>query len=108
MAFEATDILMCMHNHDAADARGDAAAAMHVRKKQTECARVHIRTRSHTPANTQQGCRQRVDVNSRMSAKFIRHICRQSHTHTQTNRNGDRVCVTMATAKPKGSLLKRS
>lgn len=30
MAFEATDILMCMHHHDVADASGDAATDAHI------------------------------------------------------------------------------
>lgn len=57
MAFEATDILMCMHNHDAADARGDTVTDTHMRAPPPppKNPKLSVRTYALALANTQQG-----------------------------------------------------
>lgn len=79
------------------------------------CIQTHIaRTHKHTHTRRQTLSRG-VHTKSRVEQYDVcqihtTHSLAAAHTHpdTHTNTNGDRVWVTMATVKPKGSLLKPS
>lgn len=88
-----------MHNHAVADTWTHTLTPTHP----------HIHITWHTHIHTA-GCTQRGDVNSMTCANSYT-VLASGHTYTHTNTNadnGDRVWVTMATAKPKGLLLKPS